>query len=195
LNSYGKVRNWQGEIKTDCPFRYQGQYEDAETGLYYNRFRYYDPSSGVYLSQDPIGLNGGNPTMYGYVKDVNSWLDVFGLECKAKKIKALQEGENGTVVTVKSKKEADELLKSAFPDAQKVRGIGSQDATGIRKKHKMDEFKKKDGKTRYRKDYPIDKKTGRVYGHSDPKGTGHGQNPHINIKRSDGTMVRIDIEI
>jgi hypothetical protein len=29
--------------KTMCPFRYQGQYEDAETGLYYNRFRYYSP--------------------------------------------------------------------------------------------------------------------------------------------------------
>jgi YD repeat-containing protein len=38
LNSYGKVRNFQGQYKTDCPFRYQGQYEDGETGLYYNRF-------------------------------------------------------------------------------------------------------------------------------------------------------------
>jgi uncharacterized protein RhaS with RHS repeats len=34
---------------------------------------------GNYLSQDPIGLDGGNPTLYGYVKDVNSWVDVFGL--------------------------------------------------------------------------------------------------------------------
>jgi RHS family protein len=42
----------------DCPFRYQGQYEDSETGLYYNRFRYYDPSTGAYISQDPIGLAG-----------------------------------------------------------------------------------------------------------------------------------------
>jgi RHS repeat-associated protein len=80
LNSYGKVRNWQGEVKTDCPFRYQGQYEDAETGLYYNRFRYYDPSTGVYLSQDPIGLAGGNPTLYGYVKDANTEVDLLGLQ-------------------------------------------------------------------------------------------------------------------
>jgi hypothetical protein len=37
------------------------------------------------LSQDPIGLAGNNPTLYGYVKDTNSWLDEFGLECgKAK---------------------------------------------------------------------------------------------------------------
>jgi RHS repeat-associated protein len=78
LNSYGRVRNFQGESKTMCPFRYQGQYEDAETGLYYNRFRYYDPSTGVYLSKDPIGLQGGMQ-LYGYVKDVNSGIDILGL--------------------------------------------------------------------------------------------------------------------
>jgi hypothetical protein len=33
----------------------------------------------MYLSKDPIGLAGNNPTLYGYVKDVNSWVDVFGL--------------------------------------------------------------------------------------------------------------------
>jgi uncharacterized protein RhaS with RHS repeats len=48
-------------------------------GFYYNRFRYYDPATGNYISQDPIGLEGGNPTIYGYVKDTNSWIDVFGL--------------------------------------------------------------------------------------------------------------------
>ncbi len=35
------------------PFRYQGQYEDEETGLYYNRNRYYSPEEGVYICQDP----------------------------------------------------------------------------------------------------------------------------------------------
>jgi RHS repeat-associated protein len=78
LNSYGKVRNWQGGSKTDCPFRYQGQYEDAETGLYYNRFRYYSPEEGMYLSQDPIGLYGG-ADLYAYVHNLNSWIDPFGL--------------------------------------------------------------------------------------------------------------------
>jgi RHS repeat-associated protein len=78
LNSYGKVRNFQGEFKTDCPFRYQGQYEDSETGLFYNRFRYYDAEVGVYISQDPIGLEGNNPTLYSYVHNTNSWIDIFG---------------------------------------------------------------------------------------------------------------------
>ena len=34
----------------------------------------------MYISQDPIGLAGGNPTLYGYVKDSNWWVDVFGLD-------------------------------------------------------------------------------------------------------------------
>jgi RHS repeat-associated protein len=80
LDIYGRVRTFAARSLSDCPFRYQGQYQDEETGLYYNRFRYYDPSSGVYLSQDPIGLAGNNATLYGYVKDVNSWVDVFGLD-------------------------------------------------------------------------------------------------------------------
>jgi RHS repeat-associated protein len=74
------VRTFAGRSLSDCPFRFQGQYEDAETGFYYNRFRYYDPSIGAYLSQDPIRLAGNNPTLYSYVKDVNTWIDVFGLD-------------------------------------------------------------------------------------------------------------------
>jgi RHS repeat-associated protein len=79
LDIYGRVRKFTGSSLSDCPFRYQGQYHDAETGLAYNRFRYYSPDEGIYISKDPIGLKGNNPTMYGYVKDVNSWVDVLGL--------------------------------------------------------------------------------------------------------------------
>ena len=57
LNSYGAVRTLEG-ARAACPFRYQGQYEDPETGLYYNRFRYYDPQAGGYIYQDPIRLAG-----------------------------------------------------------------------------------------------------------------------------------------
>jgi RHS repeat-associated protein len=71
------VRRLNGE-KDFCPYLYQGQSVDIETGLAYNRFRYYDNESGSYLSQDPIGLNGGD-NLYGYVKDTNCWIDGFGL--------------------------------------------------------------------------------------------------------------------
>ena len=55
------------------------QYEDVETGLYYNRFRYFDPEVGGYVSQDPIGLAGGLQ-LYGYVNDPLRWIDPWGLE-------------------------------------------------------------------------------------------------------------------
>jgi RHS repeat-associated protein len=58
IGVYGDLRNVVGE-KAACPFRWPGQYEDEETGLYYNRFRYYDPEAGEYVSQDPIGILGG----------------------------------------------------------------------------------------------------------------------------------------
>ena len=64
----------------DCPFRYQGQYEDVETGLYYNRFRYYSPQEGIYLSRDPASLRGGM-RLYSYVHNPNSYVDEFGLLC------------------------------------------------------------------------------------------------------------------
>ena len=194
LDSYGKIRMLKGD-EGFCNYLYQGQTLDGETGLAYNRFRYYDSEIGTYISQDPIGLVSGQSNFHAYVHDTNTWIDPLGLASYNKNIKDLREGPNGTVVEVKSKRDAHQLLMDAFPDAIKVRGIGSQDAQGIRKKHKMEQFDKVyvDGKPRYRKDYPINKETGRVYGHDDPKGTGHGENPHINIKRADGTMVRIDI--
>ena len=87
LDIYGRVRkeykhsSLGDEVFPFVPFLYQGQYYDFETNLAYNRFRYYSPETGVYISQDPIGLAGGNPTLYGYVKDSNCWVDVFGLDC------------------------------------------------------------------------------------------------------------------
>ena len=69
------------------PFLFQGQYYDCETGLAYNRFRYYSPKMGMYVSQDPIGLAGGI-RLYGYVKDTNTWIDSLGLKgCYLEEVK------------------------------------------------------------------------------------------------------------
>ena len=63
----------------DNPLRFQGQYFDAETGLHYNRHRYYNPSSGRYLTPDPIKLAGGLNN-YQYVPNPTGWVDPLGLQ-------------------------------------------------------------------------------------------------------------------
>ncbi|MDK7684652.1 RHS repeat-associated core domain-containing protein, partial [Bacteroides fragilis] len=105
-------------------FRYQGQYEDEETGLYYNRFRYYDPDMGMYISSDPIGLAGNNPTLYGYVQDVNIFLDWLGLELIKNKADGLEREriagdwlrKNNPDATVLSERYLRNSLGESVPD-------------------------------------------------------------------------------
>jgi len=59
--------------------RFQGQYYDQETGLHYNRFRYYDPACGRFVSQDPVGLYGGF-NVYQYASNPAGWIDPLGLK-------------------------------------------------------------------------------------------------------------------
>ena len=74
---FGK-RHWAGTVNT--PLLFTGQYEDAESGWVYNRFRYYDPHAGVYNAQDPLGLLANLGTAQGYVTNPVIWVDVLGLK-------------------------------------------------------------------------------------------------------------------
>jgi len=66
-------------VEVDQSFRLPGQYEDEETGLYYNYFRDYDSQIGRYVEADPIGLSGG-VNVWGYVgQNPVNWVDVIGL--------------------------------------------------------------------------------------------------------------------
>jgi RHS repeat-associated protein len=61
------------------PFQFTGREFDAETGLRYYRFRYFDPTIGRFISEDPIGFDGGI-NFYQYVQNNPSLLiDPFGL--------------------------------------------------------------------------------------------------------------------
>jgi len=78
--AWGRLLHVEGEIKQ--PLRFQGQYEDGETGLFYNRNRYYEPNCGRYVTQDPIGLSGGL-NGYAYAQNPIHWNDPLGLaKCK-----------------------------------------------------------------------------------------------------------------
>ncbi|SUD78349.1 YD repeat-containing protein [Pseudomonas putida] len=63
--------------KVEQNLRFQGQYYDIETGLYYNTFRYYESCAGRYITHDPIGLLGGL-NLYQYGVSPTGWLDPLG---------------------------------------------------------------------------------------------------------------------
>ena len=63
-DSFGKLTASSGSLTN--PFRYTARELDPETGLYCLRARYYDPNTGRFLSEDPIGFRGGI-NFYGYV--------------------------------------------------------------------------------------------------------------------------------
>ena len=64
---------------TTCPLRFPGQYHDPETGLHYNFFRYYDPSTAHYLSADLLGVSPNPNNAHAYVSNPLTWTDPLGL--------------------------------------------------------------------------------------------------------------------
>ncbi|WP_230951315.1 RHS repeat-associated core domain-containing protein, partial [Burkholderia stagnalis] len=80
--AWGEAREVIGEAARKAgienPLRFAGQYFDRETGLHYNRYRYYDPQTGRFVSKDPIGLAGG-VNVYQYAPNPTGWVDPLGL--------------------------------------------------------------------------------------------------------------------
>lgn len=99
-----------------CPWRFPGQYEDAETGLYYNRHRHYDPLTAQYASPDPIGLAGGDRPQ-GYVGNPQVWVDPLGLEAMGPAAQVTRNRLDGTAREVA----AGRQLTSQYPDASVFR--------------------------------------------------------------------------
>nr|WP_312483201.1 MULTISPECIES: RHS repeat-associated core domain-containing protein [Pseudomonas] len=75
--AYGNVAKLE-VAELENPLRFQGQYFDQETGLHYNRHRYYNPNTGRFLTPDPIKLAGGLNN-YQYVPNPTGWVDPLGL--------------------------------------------------------------------------------------------------------------------
>ena len=81
FSQLNNVHNLDGlDISADelQPFRFQGQFYDGETGLHYNRFRYYDSDVGMFIQRDPIGLLGGS-NVFQYAPNPIGWIDPWGL--------------------------------------------------------------------------------------------------------------------
>lgn len=76
-DSFGKVTGSSGSITNR--FEYTGREFDSETGLYYYRARYYDPTAGRFLSEDPTHFEGGKNFYVYAVSDPVNGIDPFGL--------------------------------------------------------------------------------------------------------------------
>ncbi|MCS4292959.1 RHS repeat-associated protein [Comamonas sp. BIGb0152] len=79
LDAWGNVRAEHNPADLYQPIRLPGQHADGETGLYYNRHRYYESLLGNYLNQDPIRLAGGF-NIYAYPINPISFYDSIGLQ-------------------------------------------------------------------------------------------------------------------
>ncbi|HZS16082.1 MAG TPA: RHS repeat-associated core domain-containing protein [Candidatus Dormibacteraeota bacterium] len=75
---FGNITAQTGTATT--PVLYAGQYRDAESGLYYLRARYYDPSTGSFLSRDPLAEQTREPYTYVYSDPLHN-SDLSGLDC------------------------------------------------------------------------------------------------------------------
>jgi len=73
---FGK-RAWFGGKSS--PLLFAGQYEDAESGWVYNRFRYYNTTFGMYNAQDPLGVGPNLASAQAYVDNPTTWVDAMGL--------------------------------------------------------------------------------------------------------------------
>ncbi|CAM3894237.1 Rhs-like [Rahnella bruchi] len=78
IDVWGNVQSCDNPHKLRQAIRMQGQQYDEESGLHYNRHRYYDPAQGRYITQDPIGLRGGW-NGYQYTDNPVKQVDPLGL--------------------------------------------------------------------------------------------------------------------
>ncbi len=86
-SAWGKVERLHVN-RVDNPIRLQGQYEDEETGLCYNRHRYYDSRAGQFVSQDPLLTDAGE-NIYRYAPNIWRWSDPLGLKCGPREARRL----------------------------------------------------------------------------------------------------------
>uniref|UniRef100_UPI00139B5881 RHS repeat-associated core domain-containing protein n=1 Tax=Aeromonas salmonicida TaxID=645 RepID=UPI00139B5881 len=102
----------------DPGLAFAGQLRDDESGLCYNRFRYYDPQGACYISPDPIGILGGENN-YGYVNNPLGWIDPLGLAgCGADAKKLRENMEAAGKVAPSYKNSAHHIVMSNSKDVR-----------------------------------------------------------------------------
>ncbi|ENZ4449486.1 RHS repeat-associated core domain-containing protein, partial [Escherichia albertii] len=185
------VKLWEtGENPRDPGLLFAGQMVDSESGLAYNRFRYYSAETACYLTSDPIGLAGGL-NLYSYVKNPLTWIDPLGLAgCNAQQRRNTSDLRNGKDVTVRSVDEARALL-DYMPDLRPHVDSFPARSGELYSGTKFSDVWKQPAGT-YRGDlYNVKNPLSDVVHNS--KNPLHDNNPHYNIIFGDGTKAGIII--
>jgi RHS repeat-associated protein len=84
IDPYGQIAVRQN-ASLEYNLRWPGHYFDPETGLHYNRYRYYEPLLGRYLQSDPLGYAGSDLNLYAYCPNPLMNVDILGLAHNGKK--------------------------------------------------------------------------------------------------------------
>jgi RHS repeat-associated protein len=112
----------------EMPLRFPGQYFDAETGLHYNYFRDYEPSTGRYIESDPIGLSGGLNTYTYVLNNPLSYIDPYGLEIFLQ-THPVSAGQNHSKLTMIPNYQAayinDPRFDHVLPDGRRYATLGA----------------------------------------------------------------------
>jgi RHS repeat-associated protein len=168
------------QIGLTNPIRFQGQYHDHETGLHYNRHRYYDPRVGRFISKDPIGYSGGL-NLYQYVPNPTGWIDPLGLEkvvATNSRRDAMKSAQQHAQVPRVSKGGADIPMSRLKPSSRGLNYAHMQ-RQGARKlgcecvKRKVEVFDHPDG-------HP------ELVGDGQPD---HHESPHVHAKNRKGEVI------
>ena len=152
----------------------QGQYEDQETGLYYNRYRYFDPNISAYISQDPIRLNAGT-NLYFYGLNSVMWIDPMGLGCE--NIGNVEEPKQNPVF---------EVSKSEYPNHVEL--LENAQKNG----HSLENLQRNGGTKDARKNRYLSQKEIRKQQGGPPKGFDYDEFPYASTKQG-GTGAEIKI--
>ncbi|MBV6819735.1 RHS domain-containing protein, partial [Rahnella sp. PD12R] len=111
------------------PIRMQGQHVDEESGLHYNRHRYYDPALGRYITQDPIGLRGGW-NLYSYPLDPVLGMDPLGLTIAFEGDQGTQAALKGAYNTLNGTKHGHSMIQKMTDSEHKYIITGARPSDG-----------------------------------------------------------------
>ncbi len=182
--AWGEVKeersDWAKQHGLSNPIRFQGQYHDHETGLHYNRYRYYDPQAGRFIVQDPVRYAGGL-NLYAFAPDPLNWIDPLGLTKCPRNKKTTYDGASRRDAFRQAKRDmgipnSQQPCKVSRVELGDGNGGFVRDASGVPVETRQYHYKNKSGAAVVIQEHSL--------GHA--KATPlHGAEPHFNVRPTD----------